>query len=105
ALGHQLVHHLREIIRQYAVARGQEAVRVLALRHALAVLRAVGELVALDQRDALEVVREGARSAQPGHAAAENNRMPSCYCHGSSVTGFTPAAVRRMVRSRARELR
>ena len=81
ALGHQLVHHLREIVGEDPVARRQQAVRVLALRHALAVLGAVADLVALDQRDALEMVGERARRAEPGHAAAQNNRVPSCYRH------------------------
>ena len=85
AFGGQLVHHLREIIGQDPVARRQQAVGVLALRHALAVPGAVAELVAFDQRDALEMVGERARRAEPRHAAAENDRVPSCRCHDALV--------------------
>ena len=79
AFGGQLVHHLRKIIGQDPVARRQQAVGVLALRHALAVPgRSRLGLVAFDQRDALEMVGERARRAEPRHAAAENDRVPSC---------------------------
>ena len=80
-LGHQLVHHLRKIVGEDPVACGQQAVRVLALRHALAVLGAVADLVPLDQRDALEMVGERPRRAEARHAPAQNNRVPSCCCH------------------------
>ncbi len=90
AFGGQLVHHLREIVGQDPVSRGQQAVGVLPLGHALAVLGAVAELVAFDQRDAHEMVGERAGRGQPRHAAAEYDRVPSCRCHdaGSSLPGI-----------------
>jgi hypothetical protein len=44
-------------------------------------LGALAELVALDQRDTLEMPGERTRRAESGHAAAQNNRVPSCSCH------------------------
>src|SRR5262249_22559350 len=46
---------------------------VAALRHALAVLRAFGQPVALDEGHELEMLGEHARGHQAGDAAAEGN--------------------------------
>ena len=57
-----------------------QAVRMLALRHTLAVRVGVGEVVALDQGDALEVIDQRPRCPEPGHAAAEDDRVHQFAC-------------------------
>src|SRR5262249_34230954 len=70
----ELVHHARDILVHRPVAAGQQAVRMVGLRNALARLVALRQRVALHQRDAREVTAQGAGRQQPAHAGSEDDR-------------------------------
>src|SRR5208337_2527979 len=53
----------------------EQRVRMPALRHTLAMRGALGQLVALDQSDALEMIGQHARHAHPADASADNYDM------------------------------
>jgi hypothetical protein len=64
----------------------EQAVQVGALRHAPAMVRLLGQRVALHDRYAIEVVAEDARGGQPRDARADDDGMVSSNRQGSPVT-------------------
>ncbi|MBK6664301.1 MAG: hypothetical protein IPG47_16615 [Thermoflexaceae bacterium] len=78
AARHDLVGQAGEVLLQHAGSADEEAVCVPPLRDALAVLRFHRQRVAFDDGDAREVAREDARSEQPGHARAHDDRVFPC---------------------------
>src|SRR5580704_10476166 len=74
ALAHRIFEP-REQRAQLAPPAVEQGVRMPALRHALAMRGALGQLIALDQRDALEMIGQHARHAHPADATADNYNM------------------------------
>jgi hypothetical protein len=70
---HQLAGQAREEPLHDSVAAFQQDVRVPALRRPLPGGRGLGEAVALQQRDAVEVVGQDPGRKQPGQAAADDH--------------------------------
>ena len=67
---------------QLAAAAVEQAVGMTALRHALAMGRAFGQFVALDQGNALEVIGQHARRAHPADTSADHNDMVCFHVYG-----------------------
>jgi hypothetical protein len=71
----ELVEHTREELGEDKQPARQQGVKVLALRHAGPWTRTLGCGIALEHRDALEVVRKDPARHQASHAAAQHHRM------------------------------
>ena len=69
---------------------------MLCLWHALAVRAARGQVIALDERDALVMVRERPRRPEPCHAAPKDNGVSSHPRHFPTSDGCTLGNARRM---------
>jgi hypothetical protein len=66
----ELRYEVREELAEYLHSLRQEAMHVVALRHASARFGSPGEPIAIDERDCLEAVRKDARRKQSGDASA-----------------------------------
>ena len=58
-----------------------------ALRHALAMGRAFGQFVALDQGNALEMIGQHARRAHPADASADHDNIVRLHLYGFTSEG------------------
>jgi hypothetical protein len=76
-----LVGPAREKRFDYAAPARQQAVRVVALRHAFARHIRERENVTLQQRDSLEIIRQRSGGQQATHAGADHNGMVSNPLH------------------------
>jgi hypothetical protein len=73
AAAHERRHEIREELRHDLLATSEQGVNVPALRHATAHLRIVRETIALDDRDAFEMLGQHTRGKQPCDAGADDN--------------------------------
>jgi hypothetical protein len=73
AVGRQLAGDAREELLKHLLAAREQRVDVAALRHRPAALAHRGQLVALDQRDAVVGLGERAGGEQPRHARADHH--------------------------------
>src|SRR5262249_2291267 len=81
----ELVHHAREVVVHRLVAAGQQAVRVIGLRNALARLVAFRQRIALHERDAREVAAQGTGGKEPAHAGSEDDGRGVTLRHAGPV--------------------
>ena len=88
ARGEELVNQAGQQLLHADLAPGQQRVGVPALRHRPPPVNPVRQRVAVDHRDALVRLGEGAGREHPGHAAADHHRAltdpfhrpTSCRC-------------------------
>ena len=72
---HQFVADARKELLDRQPAAREQNMQMTGLRQALARHRRLGKAVALDQRHALEMIRQHAAGEQPGDAAADDDGM------------------------------
>src|SRR5262245_13828946 len=81
AKGFQFVHQAREVRVHDAVTAGKQPVRMSRLWHAFSDQRLVGQPIALDDGDLIEMRAERARGQQAPDAGAENNSRAMTIRH------------------------
>ncbi len=77
----QILHEPGEKVPQDQFPRSHQPMRVPALRHPLAGIRAIRQVVTVQDRDLIEPVRQDPRGQQPSHAGADHHRAPAGRSH------------------------
>ena len=84
----QFVHQAREVRVHDAVAAGKQSVRMSRLRHAFSDQRLVGQPIALDDGDLIEMRAERACGQQTTDAGADNNGRTVTVRHAFEPLGL-----------------